>query len=312
MPLDEDAEQLLALMGARGAPPMETLTPAEARASTEAAGALSPYEGAAVASVEERSVAGVPCLVITPRGEGPWPLLVWFHGGGWVIGSAAMSLHTARDLADGAQCVVVSADYRLAPEHPFPAAHDDAVAVTEAVMAEAASFSGDPGRVAVGGDSAGGNLAAVAALAVPGLVYQVLGYPVIDATMSHPSYAEMAEGYILTSSMMRWFVDLYVGDHDPKDPRISPLYASGTDLAATCPAHVLLAGYDPLCDEGAAYAERLGAAGVPVSLARYEGQMHGLLSMVGALPTAARAQAEIIDHLRQAFAGASSTTASTP
>jgi acetyl esterase len=303
VPLDEDAQQLLAAMAARGEPPMETLTPAEARANTEAAAALTPYESAEVASVEERSVAGVPCLVVTPLGQGPWPVLVWFHGGGWVIGSATMSLHTARDLAAGAGCVVVSADYRLAPEHPFPAAHDDAVAVTREVLTSAAAFSGDAARVAVGGDSAGGNLAAVAALEVPGLVFQVLGYPVLDATMSQPSYGELAEGYILTASMMRWFVDLYVGDHDPKDPRISPLYAADDQLSATCPAHLVLAGYDPLRDEGAAYAARLSAAGVKTSVAHYEGQMHGLLSMVGALPTAAAAQSDVIDHLVRAFGG---------
>jgi acetyl esterase len=156
--------------------------------------------------------------------------------------------------------------------------------------------------VAVGGDSAGGNLAAIAALGVPGLAHQLLAYPVTDATMSRPSYGRVERGYLLTASMMRWFVDLYVGDADATDPRISPLFASEDALASTCPAHVVTAGYDPLCDEGAAYAARLSRLGVPTVVSHYEGQMHGFLTMGASVPTGATALDEAVGHLRTAFA----------
>jgi acetyl esterase len=302
MPLDPDAENLLDLLRQQGAPPMETLSPAEARATSAAAAALSADPGADVASVEERSVGGVHCLIVTPAGSGRRPVLVWFHGGGWVIGSAELSLHTAKDLAAGAGCVVVVPDYRLAPEHPFPAAYDDALSVTRAVLEQADQLGGDPSRVAVGGDSSGGNLAAVAALGVPGLVHQLLAYPVTDATMSQPSYGRVERGYLLTASMMRWFVDLYVGDADAADPRISPVFASDGVLGTTCAAHVVTAGYDPLCDEGEAYAARLDHVGVPTVVSHYDGQMHGFLTMGASIPTGAAALDEAVGHLRSAFA----------
>ncbi len=264
--------------------------------------ALSPYEGAVVGSVEERPVAGVGCVVATPQGAGPWPVLVWFHGGGWVLGTAPLVTFTARDLAAGAGCVVVSVDYRLAPEHPFPAAYDDALAVTRAVVEDPAAVGGRPDAVAVGGDSAGGNLAAAVALAVPGLRHQLLAYPVLDATMSSPSYDVVAEGYLLTRSAMGWFVDLYLQGADPMDRRVSPLFATDAELAATCPAHVVVAGYDPLRDEDLAYAERLSAAGVAVEVSRYDGQMHGFFTMGDVLPTGAAALDDACAKLRRAFA----------
>jgi acetyl esterase len=307
MPLDPDAAKLLDLLRQQNAPPMETLTPDEARVSAAASAALSADPGAEVSSVEEREIGGVPNLVVTPigidrAGSAGAPVLVWFHGGGWVIGSAEQSLHTARDLAAGAGCVVVVPDYRLAPEHPFPAAFDDALAVTRSVVDQAGQVSGDPARIAVGGDSAGGNLAAVAALEVGGLVHQLLAYPVIDATMSRPSYRRVPRGYLLTASMMEWFVDCYAGALDPADPRISPIFASDDALARTCPAHVVTAACDPLCDEGQAYASRLTQLGVPTVVSHYDGQMHGLLTMGAALPTGAAALDEAIGHLRRAFA----------
>jgi acetyl esterase len=302
VPLDPDAEKLLDLLRQQGAPPMETLSPEEARATSAAAAALAADPGADIASVEERTVGGVPSLVVTPVGSGRLPVLVWFHGGGWVIGSAEQSLHTAKDLAAGAGCVVVVPDYRLAPEHPFPAACDDALSVTRATLEQADQLGGDPSRVAVGGDSAGGNLAAIAALGVPGLVHQLLAYPVTDATMAQPSYRRVERGYLLTASMMRWFVDLYVGHADAADPRISPLFASDDVLTSTCAAHVVTAGYDPLCDEGEAYAARLAQLGVPTVVSRYDGQMHGFLTMGASIPTGATALDEAVGHLRRAFA----------
>ena len=296
---------MLSAMQQQGLPPMETLEPSEVRARTEAAAALTPGPEAPVASVEERDLGGVPTLVITPEGDGPFHVLVWFHGGGWVIGSAAQSLHTGKDLAHAGRLVVVLPDYRLAPEYPFPAAFDDALGVTAAVVAEAAALGGPGAKVAVGGDSAGGNLAALAALHIPGLAHQTLAYPVIDATMRHPSYQRVESGYILTTSMMAWFVELYVGDGDPSDPRVSPLYAPEESLRETCPAHVVVAGYDPLCDEGEAYARRLSDAGVPVTVARYEGQMHGFLTMGAFIPTGMTALHEAVDHMQRALGSVS-------
>jgi acetyl esterase len=308
VPLDPDAAAILSSMQRQGLPPMETLTPQEVRDRTEAAVALSAGPDVPVASVVSRDVGGVPSLVVTPEGAGPFHVLVWFHGGGWVIGSPAQSLHSAKDLAAGAGVVVVVPDYRLAPEHPFPAAFDDAVAVSRAVIEEAAALGGAPDvKVAVGGDSAGGNLAAVAALYVPGLSCQILAYPVTDATMSQPSYTSVEDGYILTASAMRWFVNLYVGDADPADPRVSPLHATEAALQQACPALVIIAGYDPLADEGAAYAARLREAGVTVTVARYDGQMHGFLTMGGFLPTGVTAMNEAIDHLRNTLASSAGT-----
>jgi acetyl esterase len=301
VPLDPDAADLLSSMQQQGLPPMETLSPQDVRDRTEAAVALSAGPDVPVASVVSKEVGGVPCLVVTPEGTGTFHILVWFHGGGWVIGSASQSLHTAKELAAGAGVVVVVPDYRLAPEHPFPGAFDDAVAVTRAALEESAELGGPGAKVAVGGDSAGANLAAVAALFVPGLVHQTLAYPVTDATMGQPSYKSIETGYLLTASAMRWFVDLYVRDADPADPRISPLHASREELSQTCPAHVIIAGYDPLADEGAAYAERLREAGVAVSVARYDGQMHGFLTMGAFLPTGAKAMNEAIEQLRSAL-----------
>ncbi len=300
MPLDPDVAAVVDQLHSPGVPPMETLPVAEVRATTAAAAALSPHQGAEVASVASVEIGGVPCLVVRPHPPGTLPVLVWFHGGGWVIGSAEMSLHTARDLAAGAGCVVVVPEYRLAPEHPFPAALDDALAVTSATLERAAEWSGDPGRVAVGGDSAGGNLAALVALAQPGLVFQLLAYPVTDATMAHDSYAT-ADGYLLTASMMRWFIRCYVGDGDPADPRVSPLFASAERLASACPALILVAEYDPLRDEGEAYAARLDGVGVPTELVRFDGQTHGFLSLAPMIRSAGPSLELAIDRLRRAL-----------
>ncbi len=283
--------------------PLSSLTPERARQEFETSGGLAGGEGAVVSSVERRSIDGVPCQIITPTSTdvGPLPVLIWIHGGGWVIGSAALAEHTARDLASGAGCMVVNVDYGLAPEHPFPVAIDQAVTVARWVRAHASELGGDPGRIAVGGDSAGGNLAAVVAQEVPGLIHQLLVYPVTDATRSHPSYRSMGEGYLLTADAMEWFINHYLGQASPSDPRVSPLLAHESSLAQGPPAHVISAGYDPLRDECEAYAHSLGDAGVPVELQRYEGQMHGFFSMSALIPEGAEAVAEAARGLRQAF-----------
>ncbi len=301
MPLDPAAQTILTLLDDLGGANLETMTPGEARAAYALLGVSQAEDLADVASVDEGEIAGVPCRIVVPHGAGPFPVLVWLHGGGWVIGSAELSLPTARALASGAGCVVVSVDYRLAPEHSFPAAPDDCAAVARWVLAHAADLGCDPERVAIGGDSAGGNLSAVVAMEVPGLVHQLLVYPATDLTMSHPSVEENGEGYLLTRAAMDWFADQYLGDSDPKDPRVSPLFADVAALACVPPAHVVTAEYDPLRDEGEAYADRLRDAGVKVTGTRYDGQIHGFFSMAAMMPAAAEALEEAAAVLRDAF-----------
>ena len=296
---------MLNLLAEAGGPPIEELTPAEARELVQGLAALG-GEGAVVESVDERDVGGVPALVITPTGEGPFPVLVWIHGGGWVIGSAVESQATARDLAAGAGCVVVSLDYRLAPEHKAPAALDDCIAATRWVLDHAGELGGDPDKVAVGGDSAGGNLAALVALEFGDrLCYQVLVYPATDLSMSgdYPSLEENADGYFLERASMRWFVGHYLDDSGlaSDDLRISPAKASDAALSRTPPAFVITAEFDPLRDEGEAYADRLRAAGVDVTQRRFDGQIHAFYSMPAAIPAGAEAVAQTVELLRKAF-----------
>jgi acetyl esterase len=287
MRLDPSAQALLDVMKAAAAPPMETMSPSDARALFDEMAAVVDYTGAVVASVEERTIQGVNCQIVIPHGDLPMPALIWFHGGGGVLGRAAQFESVARDLAANSGCMVVSVDYRLAPENPFPAAVDDSTAVTRWVLAEGESMGIDTARVAVGGDSAGGNLAAVVALQVPGLVHQLLVYPPTDATMSQPSFKSMGEGYSLTAAEMRWYSTLYVSGGDPRDPRVSPLFADDATLGRTCPAHVITAGHDPLHDDGAAYAHRLKLCGVPTTYEDYPGQMHAFFTMGYLLPEGA-------------------------
>lgn len=305
MPVDPSAQQVLTLLDDLGGMRLEAMAPQEARDAYALLGVVRDEEMADVASVEEREIAGVPCRVVTPRGSGsgPLPVLIWLHGGGWVIGSAELSLPTARSLAAGAECVVVSVDYRLGPEHRFPAAPDDCAAVARWVLANAAELGGDPSCIAIGGDSAGGNLSAVVALEVPGLVAQILVYPATDLTMSHSSIEENGEGYLLTRAAMDWFAEHYLGDADPKDPRVSPLFAGLDSLAGAPPAHVVTAEYDPLRDEGEAYADRLREVGVKVTGTRYAGQIHGFFTMGALIPTSEQALAEAVAVLRDAFGG---------
>lgn len=304
MPVDPAAHAVLDLLAQAGAPPISEQSPADARAAFAGIAMLG-GEGAAVASVEERSIAGVPAIVVTPEGSGPFPVLVWIHGGGWVIGTAGEALATAKDLAAGAGCLVVSLDYRLAPEHKAPAAVDDCLAATGWVLDHAGELGGDPARVAVGGDSAGGNLAALVAIEFgPRLSYQVLVYPVTDLTASQPSYLENADGYLLTKDTMEWFIGHYVDGTGlaPTDPRLSPLYASDAALAGMAPAFVITAEFDPLRDEGEAYAGRLRGLGVDVVHRRFDGQIHGFYSMPAAVPAGAEAIAQTVGLLRAAFA----------
>lgn len=266
--------------------------------------------GAPVANVEDRSVPGpagdIPVRIYTPDGEAPFPVLVWFHGGGWVVGTLEGIDHTCRELANTARCIVVSVDYRLAPENKFPAAPDDCEAAYLWTLENAASFGGNPARVAVGGESAGGNLAAVVSLrakaqGMPLPVLQVLVYPVTDHNFERPSYVANSDGYLLTRMAMRWYWEQYVTSaEEMAHPDASPLRA--TDLAGLPPALVITAEFDPLCDEGEAYAELLRQAGVPVTHSRYDGMIHGFFGQFVVLDGARDAIREAGAALASAFA----------
>jgi acetyl esterase len=309
MPLDPQARAVLDTLAALGGPPLGTVSAVDARIAF-AARPLPP--GAPVATVEDRTIPGpageIPVRIYTPNGPAPFPVLVWFHGGGWVLGSLDASDHVCRELANAAACIVVSVDYRLAPEHVFPAAPDDCEAAYNWVLANAASFGGDPARVAVGGDSAGGNLAAVVSLRARAggaqlPVCQVLVYPVTDHNFDRPSYAANGDGYMLTTRAMRWFWDYYVPTVEERGhPDASPLYAGAADLSGLPPALVITAEFDPLCDEGEAYAELLRQAGVPVSVTRYDGVIHSFFGMFPAIDKGRDAIRQSAEALTAAFA----------
>lgn len=308
MPLHPQVKVVLDQMAAAG-PPLHHLSPVEARKAVEAMRATT-GELEHVAKVENRTFRGpvgeLPIRIYTPDGRGPFPVLVYFHGGGWVVGSLETVDASCRSLANLVGCIVVSADYRLAPEHKFPAATDDCYAALRWATLHAASFHGDPSRMAVGGESAGANLAAVVALmaqergATP-LVHQVLAYPVISYAFDTPSQRENAEGYFLTRDMMKWFWQQYLtNDADGENPLASPLRARY--LTGVAPATILTAEFDPLRDEGAAYAAKLREAGVPVTYKCYEGLIHGFFGMVKVVEPARKALEEAAAALRAAFA----------
>lgn len=308
MALDPQVQALLEMRASMGFRPVTELTPAEAR---QQMAMLRPQaEPEPVARVEDRKIPGpageIPVRIYTPSGSGPFPVLVYFHGGGWVIGDLDSHDGVCRSLTNKVGCIVVSVDYRLAPEHKFPAAADDSYAATRWVAENAASFNGDPSRIAVGGDSAGGNLAAAVALMArdkggPALSYQLLIYPVTDYSFSTPSYHENGEGYGLTKDSMVWFWNHYLSSpSDGDNPYASPLRAK--NLSGLPPAMVITAEYDPLRDEGEAYGMRLQQAGVPTVCSRYDGMHHGFFSMAAMLDKGRQAMDDATAALRSAFA----------
>ena len=311
MPLDPQASAYLDQMAAV-MPPLDTLTPDVIRAAIQAQVAQAAEQGAPepVAQVNDRAIPGpageIPVRVYTPEGDGPFPLLVYVHGGGWVICTLDTHDGLCRSLANQAGCVVVSVDYRLAPERPFPAAPEDCYAATRWVAAHATTLNGDAMRVAVGGDSAGGNLAAVVALLArerggPPLVFQLLIYPATDLRMGSSSIEENAEGYGLTKRDMLWFRGHYLrSTADATDPLASPLLAP--DLRGVPPALIITAEYDPLRDEGERYGARLREAGVPVTISRYDGMIHGFTGMGAVMDQGTRSVAECAHALRAAYA----------
>ncbi|WP_425551874.1 alpha/beta hydrolase [Fodinicola feengrottensis] len=290
-------------------PPPQDLTVEQNREMMSQLGELA-GPATPVHSVVDTSVPGpngaVPVRIYTPSEGKPLPVLVYYHGGGWVIGSLETHDRTCRSLAVAADCVVVSVDYRLAPEHPFPAGVTDAYAAAAWVAEHIGDYGGDGSRLAVGGDSAGGNLSAVVAQLArdrggPALALQLLIYPGTDAADNSPSMIENAEGYLLTRPFIDWFINHYLENPaDIADPLVSP--AVTADLSGLPPALVITAEFDPLRDQGTAYAKRLADAGVPTETVEYEGMIHGFFQMTGVLDTARDAVAKSGTALRAAFA----------
>jgi acetyl esterase len=291
-----------------GLPDYQDLSPAAAR--KQMLDLTPPVDPSlAVERVENLMIPGpigeIPIRLYYPSGDPPFAVFIYFHGGGWVMGDLDTHHGVCHALAKRSSCLVVSVDYRLAPEHRYPAAIEDAYAATNWVAQNADAIQADPDRLAVGGDSAGGHLAAVVALMArdrkgPRIDLQVLIYPITDCKFNTPSYIENKEGYMLTSDLMKWFWNHFIEDEgQANDPYVSPLRAKNfSDLPQ---ALIITAEYDPLRDEGEAYGQRLQEAGVEVTLSRYPGMIHGFIRMTAQLDNAKEAVDEIAGRLRGVF-----------
>jgi acetyl esterase len=313
--LHPQAQAWLDFLKARGVPPTHTLSVAEARRFYRDRRSVTQPAPPDVGQVRELSAEGphgaIPLRLYRPIGsaaDAKLPALVYYHGGGWVIGDLETHDTLCRELANGAGCAVVAVDYRLGPENRFPAAVDDCIAATRWVRTNAAELGIDPLRLAVGGDSAGGNLAAVVTIALrdsgdPPLAFQLLIYPATDMRRTAPSHTSNGQGYVLTSDTITYFHDHYMADaaHD-LDWRASPLLHP--DLSRLPPALVLTAGFDPLRDEGLAYADALAAAGNATTCVCFDRQIHGFILMGKVLDEAHAAVALCASELRRAFAAA--------
>ena len=294
MPLDPQIKMMLDQIEALGRPPIWEMSATDARRSmTSMMAMMGP--GEEMSSVEDRTIdtdtTTLRIRVYRPNGlpEEAAPVLVFYHGGGFVLGDLDTHDRDCRALANRGGCVVVSVDYRLAPEHPFPAAVDDAWGALSWVVGHAEELGVDPDRVAVGGDSAGGNLTAGTALWARdqgiALRLQLLIYPAVDAAdVEYPSRVDNAVGYMLDAKATEWFTTKYIGDADHRDWRLAPMLAERHDSVA--PAFVITAEYDPLRDEGEAYAAKLSAAGVPATAVRYDGMIHGFFGLAAFIPAA--------------------------
>jgi acetyl esterase len=309
MPLDPQVQQLLDRYAALGIRPVNELTPAEARAQMTLR-QVPPEARPSVARVFDRTIPGpagpIPIRVYAAGEDTLLPVVAFFHGSGFVVGGLESHDAICRALARASGCLIASVDYRLAPEHPYPAAAEDCYAATQWIAENAAELGGDGTRLAAAGDSAGGNLAAVVPLmardrSTPPIAFQLLIYPVLDHRFETPSYRENSTGYGLTREAMHWYWQQYLPDPaHGAEPYASPLRAE--DLRGLPPALVITAEYDVLRDEGAAYAERLRAAGVPVQYSRYAGMNHGFFGAFLAVDRARDAVAEAGEALRAALA----------
>lgn len=314
MTINPDAAKVVELIIASGRPPYPTIGHVAAREIFVASRAILQPDPSPVGEVRDLAATGpagnIPLRLY--RGQEtnksrPQPALIYYHGGGWVLGNLDSHDGVCRDIANAAQCTVIAVDYRLAPEAKFPAAADDAIAAAQWIHDNAADLCIDRARLAVGGDSAGGNLSAVVALHArdnggPKLKLQVLIYPSADMSSVYPSYEEFAEQLPLTRTTMDWFVDLYLNsrEQDARDWRASPLHAKS--LAGLPPAFIITAAMDPLRDEGEAFARALMKAGVPVEVKRFDGQIHGFLTMGRIIRDSQVAIADVATELRKAFA----------
>jgi cation diffusion facilitator CzcD-associated flavoprotein CzcO/acetyl esterase/lipase len=302
-----DIEVMLEMMAGLGLPPIETMSPADARAFVESLNAVRP-PGPDVGEVVDGTLPGAAgdlnYRLYRPATEGPHPVVVYFHGGGWVFGSHDSDDPLCRDLCVQSNSIIISVDYRHAPEARFPAAPDDGFAAVQWVAANAESLGGVPGQLAVAGWSAGGNVAAVVSQMArdaggPTLVGQLLLTPVTDSDMTRQSYVDNADGYVLTTPLMEWFWNHYADPSDRTDPKAAPLRAA--DLSGLPPAVVITCDFDPLRDEGTAYAEALAAAGVPTKHIRARGHTHTSLTMVDVIVTGADTRADMAAALREFF-----------
>jgi acetyl esterase len=305
MPLDPQAQAFLAMVA--NAPPLDTCTVEQNRAQLAAVVPLTgkPAELAEVTDLTLPGPAGaIPVRVYRPSTQAHLPVVAYFHGGGWMLCDLDTHDTTCRDIARSAGAVVVSVHYRRSPEHPFPAAYEDCLAVTRALLDGSAGLGTDRSRVAVAGDSAGGNLAASVALTLrgtsPGLVHQVLIYPLTDARVPRTSsYVEFSEGHFMTARDLHHFLKTYAGGASPTDTRLSP--ACAEDLSGLPAATVITAECDPLRDDGEAYATALREAGVPAEYRCFAGQVHPFVLLAGLIDAAHDARRLIGERLREAF-----------
>ena len=305
MPLHPQAQALLEQMKMMGFDYKPGLTVTQMREMLKMIIAARPAPEP-VAHVEDRVIPGpageIPIRIYTPQGSSPFPVLLFFHTGGWMNGNLDAQDPMCRRLTRLAECIIVSVDYRLAPEHPFPAAPEDCYAATQWVATHATEFQGDASRIAVGGDSSGANLATVVALMArerggPKLVFQLMLFPATDFRLNTPSMEELGEGYNVTKSLMIWITDNYLPNpEDRTNPLASPLLAP--DLSGLPPALIITAEYDPLRDEGEAYGKRLQEAGVQTKVSRYDGMIHDFPDLLE--EPGKQALAEIASALRAA------------
>jgi acetyl esterase len=312
MPLQPQVKNLLdqiAQAKSAGAPGIEQMSVQENREGLLAFYKDVTGEPQKVAKVEDIKIpvedTEISLRIYTPEGKGPFPVFIYYHGGGWVLGDLNVIDPILRAVTNSTECLVVSVDYRLAPEFKFPVGPEDCYSATKWVAENIAKYNGDPTRIAVGGDSAGGNLAAVVPLMAkdrggPSIAYQILLYPVTDFSFDTQSYIENGKDHYLETPAMHWFADQYLNNEEEKrNPYASPLLAE--DVSGLPPALVITCEYDVLRDEGEAYAARLREAGVSVEQTRYDGQIHGFFWMPVIMDDAKRALEQITNALKKQF-----------